>query len=109
MDDRFEWKAADQAHLAHTVSRWLTRAGAPDAGLGADLVDIAAAGVQIASLLEQLVKLDHSDARQMDEALDILVRLEIYLFQEARHHLDQLQPHWGAVHQAVSSLAPDDE
>jgi hypothetical protein len=104
--------ATSHLELTSALSRWLNAAGIADDELRADLaVDLAdtlhAAEVARAELGE-ILKLQIASRGQAALALQHAANIEVQLFSELKHHLEELESRWPLLMEALDERARED-
>ena len=73
--------------------------------MDADFCDISYAAKSVGRLLEEVLKLDPTRPEDANRVLRYLVKIEIDLFREMKHHIAELKQQWPALERRLVSLS----
>lgn len=101
-------RVAKTVDLAERVARWLTVIRAESTGAGVDFADSIAAAWAVEELLQQLLLLDPRNPADAREAQRTLGEMYVWLFNELRPHLDELERAWDTLEDRLGVFAPEE-
>jgi len=87
--------------LIRSINDWVKRVDPQDervaGGVAVDLADLLRAASKARGLLERLLATDLNAEDGLDEALELAVEIEVWLFHELKPHLENLERNWERV------------
>lgn len=95
--------------LASELSAWLRRAGVQHTDLAVDVADLLYAARKVEGAVQELLRLDLTEPKHVERAVDELGKMHAWLFTEMKPHLEELEAAWLSIENPIASSIPDEQ